>query len=61
MHIEDLAKGYGAKSDEELLRLASQAEKLTPIAQTALTNERAKRRIDVADQLKVPGDQKALP
>lgn len=56
MHIEDLARDYNSKSDEELLRLAMELEELTPTAQTALTNELAKRRIDVAELSNLPGD-----
>jgi len=60
MHIEDLIRDYSAKSDEELLELASESGELTSIAQTALTNELAKRRINVAEQLKALGDEEVL-
>ncbi len=60
MHIEDLIRDYSAKSDEELLELASESGELTSMAQTALTNELAKRRIDVAEQLKALGDEDVL-
>lgn len=60
MHIEDLIRGYCTKSDEELLELASESGELTSIAQTALTNELAKRRINVAEQLKALGDEEVL-
>jgi hypothetical protein len=45
MNLEELADGYRAKSDEELLRLALNSEQLTPEANIALTDELAKRRI----------------
>jgi hypothetical protein len=61
MHIEDLAKEYGAKSDEELLRLASESEELTQMAQLALAGEIAKRRINVAEHLKPHHDEEAEP
>jgi len=61
MHIEDLTRDYSAKSDEELLRLAMELEELTPIAQTALTNELTKRRIGVTEHLKLLGDEELQP
>jgi hypothetical protein len=57
MHIEDLAKEYLTKTDEELLQLATDLEQLTSAAQTALTNELAKRRINVAERPKVFRDE----
>jgi hypothetical protein len=57
MHIQDLAREYAAKSDEELLRLATEPDELTSTAQTALTGELAKRRINVVEHLKVPRDE----
>lgn len=61
MHIEDLTRDYRAKSDEELLRLAMELEELTPIAQTALTNELAKRRISVTEHLKLLDEEELQP
>jgi hypothetical protein len=61
MHIEDLTRDYSAKSDEELLRLAMELEELTPIAQTALTNELAKRRISVTEHLKLLDEEELQP
>jgi hypothetical protein len=49
MHIEYLAKAYEAKTDEELLQLAGEANDLTPNAFTALRSEMARRRIDAPD------------
>ena len=49
MHIEHLAKAYEAKTDEELLQLAGQANDLSPEAFTVLRGEMARRRIDVPD------------
>jgi hypothetical protein len=46
MQIEDLTKAYGAKTDEELLQLATESEQLTPEGHAALRVELAKRRID---------------
>ena len=48
MHIQDLAKAYEAKTDDELLHLAGESEQLTPEARVALKGELAKRRIDGA-------------
>jgi len=53
MHIEDLAKEYLTKTDEELVQLATDSEQLTFSAQTALANELAKRRISASDRPKV--------
>src|SRR5437868_904511 len=49
MHIEQLAKAYGAKTDEELLQLAEEANDLTPEAYAALRTEMARRRIDAPE------------
>lgn len=57
MHIEYLAKAYEAKTDEELLQLAGEANDLTPDAFTALRSEMARRRIDAPDL--VPDASKA--
>jgi hypothetical protein len=51
VEYEDLVKSYGAKSEEELLRLQLNAKDLTPEATIALTNELAKRRSDSAARL----------
>src|SRR5450755_1166738 len=61
MHIEDLAREYSAKPDEELLQLAMDSEQLTSAAQTALTKELAKRRINVAERPKVFRDEGNQP
>jgi hypothetical protein len=61
MHIEDLAKAYLAKTDEELHQLAVDSEQLTSAAQTALTNELAKRRLSVAERPKVFRDERNEP
>ncbi len=53
MQIQDLAKAYEAKTDEELLQLATESEQLTPEAHAALNTELAKRRIDSTRHLKV--------
>ncbi|MBZ5657520.1 MAG: hypothetical protein LAO56_19815 [Acidobacteriia bacterium] len=57
MYIQDLAKEYLTKTDEELLQLAANSEQLTSDANTALTNELAKRRVNVAERVKVFRDE----
>jgi hypothetical protein len=47
MQIPGIAKIYETKSDDELLRLATNPNQLTPEARTALTAELSKRRVDV--------------
>jgi hypothetical protein len=54
MQIQDLIKSYETKTDEELLRLAASSGQLTPEANSALTGELAKRRIDVTKRLEAP-------
>jgi hypothetical protein len=51
MYIQDLAKAYEVKTDEELQQLAEHAEQLTPEAHAALRGELAKRRIDSVEHL----------
>jgi hypothetical protein len=51
MEIQDVARGYEFKSDEELLRLALAPDQLTPEAATALTFELSRRGLDGAEQL----------
>ena len=51
MQIQDLAKSYQTKTDEELLQLAASPEQLTPEAHSALTGELARRRIHLAKGL----------
>jgi len=46
MKVEDFAKEYQAKTDDELLRLAAHSEQLTPEASTSLSRELARRGID---------------
>jgi hypothetical protein len=53
MHVEDFARQYGTKTNEELLRLARDVEHLTPEASVALTGELAKREVDGTDGMKV--------
>jgi len=53
MQIQDLARAYEAKTDEELLQLAMESEHLTLEAQSALTGELARRRIDGLEHLKI--------
>jgi hypothetical protein len=45
MQIQDLAKAYQTKNDDELLQLAMDSKQLTPEAHAALTSELARRRI----------------
>jgi hypothetical protein len=52
MEIEDFANEYRSKTDEELLRLELVSEQLTPEANTALTAELSKRKINGNDELK---------
>lgn len=49
MQTDFLAKAYAAKTDEELLQLAGQANDLTPEACTALRSEMARRRLEGPD------------
>lgn len=51
MQMPDLAKAYQTKTDEELLQLASDSERLTPEAHAILRSELAVRRIDVPKHL----------
>jgi hypothetical protein len=51
MEIQDLAKEYQSKTDEELLRLELASEELTPEANVALRGELAKRQIGGTDRL----------
>jgi hypothetical protein len=53
MQMQDLAKAYETKTDEELLQLTAHSEQLTPEAHAVLKGELAKRRIDGAERLKV--------
>jgi hypothetical protein len=53
MDIHDLVQAYQSKTDEELLQLAANPEQLTPEAQSALTGELARRRIDDAEDPKL--------
>ncbi len=48
MLIQDIARAYETKTDEELLQLATESEQLTLEAHSALTTELARRRIDSA-------------
>jgi hypothetical protein len=59
MEIQDLAREYESKTDEELLRLALDSEQLTSEANTALTGELAKRRINRTDRLIAFREQEA--
>ena len=52
MQVEDFARSYGTKTNEELLRLAMDSEQLTSEAIAALTSELAKRGINRAERLK---------
>ncbi len=54
MQISELAKTYEAKTDEELLQLATESGQLTPEGHAALRVELAKRRIDSAKPLTRP-------
>jgi len=51
MQYEELVRSYAGKSDEELLRLQLDSEKLTLEASAALTGELAKRRIGSTDSI----------
>jgi hypothetical protein len=56
MQIQDLTKAYQTKTDEELLQLSASSGDLTSEAHAALAGELARRRINVAEQLKVKED-----
>src|SRR4051812_32607284 len=45
MQIQDIARAYGEKTDEELLYLAQDAKQLTSEAQLALASEISRRRL----------------
>lgn len=49
MQVQDFAKTYQAKSDEELIELAVGSEQLAPEARLALEGEMARRAISIAD------------
>jgi len=51
VEIQDLAEEYRGKSDEELLRLATDVEDLTPEANVALKDELSRCRIDTPEIL----------
>src|ERR1700704_1744440 len=52
MHIQDLTWEYQSKSDDELLRLATELDQLTSDARAALADELARRKIEGAENLK---------
>lgn len=56
MQIQDLAKAYQTKTDEELLQLSADSGDLTPEAHAVLAGELARRRINVAEQLNIKED-----
>jgi len=56
MDTHDLVQAYRSKTDEELLQLAADPEQLTPEAQSALTGELARRRLDAAEHLKLEAE-----
>ena len=58
MHVEDFARQFGTRTNEELLRLARDLEHLTPEASVALTGELAKRGGDGTDGTNVFSDEK---
>lgn len=58
MHVEDFARQYGTKTNEELLRLARDLEHLTPEASVALTGDLGKRGVDGTDGMNVFSDEK---
>src|ERR1700676_5338706 len=58
MHVEDFARQYGTKTNEELLRMARDLEHLTPEASVALTGELAKRGVDGTEGMNVFSDEK---
>jgi hypothetical protein len=49
--MQELARAYRTKTDEELLQLVASPEQLTPEAHAALKSELAKRRIDSTEHL----------
>jgi hypothetical protein len=53
MQVQDLTRAYQAKTDEELLHLASDSGQLTPEAHSALTVELTRRRLGGAEHLNV--------
>ncbi len=56
MQIQDLAKSYQTKTDEELVRLAMNLEQLTAEARSVLMGELTRRRIDVTENLEAHTD-----
>jgi len=51
MHIQKLVDWYQTKSNEELVTLAADLAQLTPEAQSALSGELARRRLQLAPQM----------
>lgn len=49
MLVQDIVRVYQAKTDEELLHLATTPEHLTPEARLALESELSRRRVNVAE------------
>ena len=54
MQIQDLARAYGEKTDDELLYLAQDAKQLTSEAQLALASEFSKRRLKIPANTGLP-------
>ena len=60
MQVEDFARSYETKTNEELLRLSLDSEQLTSEATAALTNELAKRGINRTERLKAFREEEKL-
>lgn len=57
MEIQDLAREFRGKTDDELLRLALEPEQLTPEANALLNDELARRRINKPERLNAFRDE----
>src|SRR5581483_1991596 len=60
MQIQDLANSYQTKTDEELLRLATNSEQLTLEAKSVLRSELARRRIDGTEYSEAQSEKEQL-
>ncbi len=60
LQIPDLLNSYQAKTDEELVRLATNSEQLTVEAQSVLRSELARRRIDAAEYTEAQDEKEHL-
>lgn len=60
MQIQDLAKSYQTKTDEELRQLATNSEQLTSEAKSVLRSELARRKIDATEYAEAQAEKEHL-